>query len=411
MGTQSAKPFGNDTAADWLGILERKRDDGALVAAFSGILSSRGRPSPEASEKAIAAAAVVSAARRDASAKLPKEAQQWIARNGYSPPDNLLVKATQAVERILAQSELRNLWEEAGALPEWIAEMQRLLAELKRACATPPPKRKPQPQRVSGRIPLPKLVEGVKPDNETPLRDALREKLAALNDVNAVVSGTWEKTPLHLLADRGLVPEARALLDRGADPNPQSERDATLSSPLELACARGHAAMAQLLLERGAALYHKRPFWIPGGPTKPRMARVSPALYTTISSGRVETLLVLLQHGANLRAIGLNGETLLHHAADADQPAMIRLLVQRGLPLEHAGRNAMTALLWATLNSRVKSVAALLELGANPNATDSEGLTALDLARPPHKKSRELVALIRKHGGRTGKAKQRHRPA
>ncbi len=407
MGTWNAKPFGNDTAADWLLTLEKA--DGASVLKSALVKISRGKrlKSAEACEEAVAAAAVICAARHNPVTKLPKAALRWIAESGFVPSATLVAQAIHAVKAIAHKSSLRELWDESPSAAKWMAEMHQLLAAL--CTARPTLNRKRRPKPPTGRLSLPKLIERVNPDGESALREALRRKLDTLKDLNGRVAGTWERTALHLLAARGMVPEARRLLDRGANIAPQSQRDWTVSTPLEEACLRGRTEMVEVLLERGAPV-HREIFVGKDGVPMPRdpggggarIHRIPRALYSAVESGNVATVEVLLRHGADLRHLSpINGQTLLHHAADVDHPGMIRFLVQRGLSLEAKEEWALTPLLWAVMNFRKKSVATLLALGANPNAKDNEGATALDLATG-HKDLREIARLIRKRGGRAG---------
>ena len=83
--------------------------------------------------------------------------------------------------------------------------------------------------------------------------------------------------------------------------------------------------------------------------------------------------LVLAKH---LIALGANPRHCLWAAAFNDDPAMVRLLVQHGAPIDGAAENA-TPLLFAIQWSRFKSAAVLLKLGANPNYRNPKGVTPL----------------------------------
>ena len=132
MGTWNVKPFGNDTAGDWLWKLEKAKDESVLNAALGA--------NAEADE-AIAAAAVIEAARRQPIGKLPPKAKAWVSERGFVPSDALVERAIAAVEKIKTRSELRELWAESGSLTKWLKEMDSLLSGLREIQSLPPPLR------------------------------------------------------------------------------------------------------------------------------------------------------------------------------------------------------------------------------------------------------------------------------
>lgn len=408
MGTWSVKPFGNDTASDWRWKLEKTRDAAPLQAALDAITAGRRTKSVEACERAVAAAAIIDALRGSAGRRLPRETRDWAADRAISPSSSLARQAIRAVEIVLKQSALQELWDESRSAARWKTEMRRLLASLDSAATAPAPK--PKPRAADARLSLPRLIARVKPNQDNAARAALRRKIDALADVNAIVPGTWERTPLHLVAARGLIPEAVRLLARGAEINPVSHRDATVETPLEAACGNGHAEMVEFLIARGAKAHREtfidesRGFAMPVRFETPdtRPYRYPATLYRAVDSGSIPTIEALHRRGVDLgHAFYFNGETALHRAADADDPAMIRFLVTHRLKLEARNHLRYTPLLWAVANARRKAAAALLELGADPNAKDDEGATALDHALA-NKRRKDLARLIRKFGGRPG---------
>jgi hypothetical protein len=54
----------------------------------------------------------------------------WVAANGEVATNDLVRMAQQAVRRVQASSELRDLWEEAGELDAWNSTLDDLLARL-----------------------------------------------------------------------------------------------------------------------------------------------------------------------------------------------------------------------------------------------------------------------------------------
>ena len=134
VGAWGSGPFENDDAQDWLAHLD---------AALPQTLSLTFRPvvaiepelyleSVEASE-AVAAAEVVAALKG-----LPCEAlvenvsvRNWVMGHRAWLSPSLIEEAARAVERILAASELRDLWQESDEFPEGSAGLDDLLLRLR----------------------------------------------------------------------------------------------------------------------------------------------------------------------------------------------------------------------------------------------------------------------------------------
>jgi len=378
MGTWNTKPFGNDKASDWLWKLEEAKDDSVLKAAFEADADA---------DETVAAAAVIEAARREPIGKLPPKAKAWVSEGGFVPSDELVKQAIVVVEKIKTKSELRELWEESNSFKSWLKQMDSLLTGLREAQSLPPLTRipkSPTPRRLD------KIIEKIKPDEESPLRNKLREKLEELTDLEASITGkVVSKTPLTLLAQQGLLPEAKRLVERGAKINP-IHQGLTSQTPLKMACVHGRAEMVDWLLEQGAEM--------------------QPAnVYLAIQSGSIATIQVLVKHGLQLDQFDqkwTHYETLLHKAVAANHPHVIEFLFKSGMSLEVQDSLEGTALKKAanqtneSINNDTKKVIEmLLSLGANPNAKSKHGFTALDLVS----KSRpDISELIKKHGGRLG---------
>lgn len=120
MGAWGAGPFENDDAVDWVWELEDDTDGALLIAAFDAVVQLPSGEQPEAPESsnALAAAEVVASARGHRSGELPTEAEEWIGRHAEDVDDDLVALASAAVDRVLSDSELADLWDDAGD-PEW----------------------------------------------------------------------------------------------------------------------------------------------------------------------------------------------------------------------------------------------------------------------------------------------------
>lgn len=102
----------------------------------------------------------------------------------------------------------------------------------------------------------------------------------------------------------------------------------------------------------------------------------------TASGGDATAMKAMLDTGLDPNARDAAGYTSLIAAARAGNVATIRLLTSRGADpnLRDAAVNSWTPLLHAVHKAQPKSIAALLDAGANPNATDAYGTTPLMMA-------------------------------
>src|SRR5262249_13924060 len=100
-----------------------------ITQAFDAVLEADDYlEAPEAS-MGIAAAEVVAALLGKLAAKLPDEVTSWLV--GKKPPKPALVKKAQrVVERILKDSELKELWAESEDSAKWQQEIEGLLQRL-----------------------------------------------------------------------------------------------------------------------------------------------------------------------------------------------------------------------------------------------------------------------------------------
>jgi ankyrin repeat protein len=110
------------------------------------------------------------------------------------------------------------------------------------------------------------------------------------------------------------------------------------------------------------------------GPSSPAAAAAS--------EGDIPAMTRMLNAGLDPNARDASGYTALIAASRGGNAAMIRLLTSRGADpnLRDAAVNSWTPLLHAIHKARPAAIAALLDAGANPNATNSNGTTPLMMA-------------------------------
>ncbi len=167
------------------------------------------------------------------------------------------------------------------------------------------------------------------------------------------------------------------LLDAGLDPNSLSEKgqsglfvamrddapkvaaallahpkinvdlaNASNETPLMMAALRGHVALAEQLVARGAAV--NRPGWTP--------------LHYACTGPQTSMAAMLLQRGADIEALSPNRSTPLMMAARYGPESSVELLLSRGAKLQSRNDAGMTAVDFATSAGRESLARRLGEL-------------------------------------------------
>lgn len=128
MGAWATDSFSNDDAVDWLldfveaPTIEMLRDTLEHVANESDEMPE----APDCSE-AIAAAEIVAALSGKPAAKLPDDLRAWLSGGDRGlKTEALKGVARAALERIIDDSELQELWAESDLNSQWLAEMADL---------------------------------------------------------------------------------------------------------------------------------------------------------------------------------------------------------------------------------------------------------------------------------------------
>ena len=235
------------------------------------------------------------------------------------------------------------------------------------------------------------LVDARAAQGDAPLLDAVRAGdtaavralLAQGADVNAAeADGT---TALHWASYRDDATTVELLLSAGADVEAANQYGAR---PLSLAAAGGYAQTLAALLEAGA------------DPTL--MTAGVPPILSAARTGNVEAVRVLARHGADVNATEtLRGQTALMWAAAEDHPAVAQALIDLGADvnassdsdgLERLERTAarpqatfnlrnpeggFTPLVFAARQGALETARVLVASGANVHETAPAGSSAL----------------------------------
>ena len=132
--------FDNDTACDWFYTVEEAQDPGAVMAAaMDDLLSAAEDIEVDQCREAIAAAELCASCAGQLAARLPDHILVWVQTHPHEPHGDEIELAVQAVNRIREESDLLDLWDETDDGQHWRAELDDLLARLRRSVAGSPP--------------------------------------------------------------------------------------------------------------------------------------------------------------------------------------------------------------------------------------------------------------------------------
>ena len=147
-------------------------------------------------------------------------------------------------------------------------------------------------------------------------------------------------------------------------------------------------ALATASLSVGATRQEAREFWVPE--IEHYVYEGDTALHVAAAGYRVEVASELLARGAEVDARNRRKATPLHYATDGGpgsatwhphaQRATIERLLDAGADPNVTDSNGTTPLHRAIRNRCASAVAALLERGADPTADNGRGSTPMDLA-------------------------------
>ena len=184
--------------------------------------------------------------------------------------------------------------------------------------------------------------------------------------VNVDVLNRKNRTPLHLAVSADQLEVARLLIQRGANVNHRSKNS---MSYLYIACCHGNIKMVELLIEHGSIIN------IPL-----RNVSNSP-LHVAATNGYHKVISLLIQHGAHLECKDEKFSALytaIHH----ERLEAVDVLLDAGAKVNFAVPEVKQTALHLTVHKHktLDYISRLIDHGANLDAVEKSGLTALHFA-------------------------------
>lgn len=118
--------FGNDGAQEWLRELGVSKSSSSITLAIETVDNSDNFIDSGDAERAVAACEMICASRGLPSANLPPDVALWIKAQRYAASDELARKARSVIARVIASSELRDLWDGTEAASSWLKTVHDL---------------------------------------------------------------------------------------------------------------------------------------------------------------------------------------------------------------------------------------------------------------------------------------------
>ena len=135
MGAWGSGSFENDAASEWFYLVEEAVEPGLVIAStLDDALAEADYLELDAAREAVAAAELSASCAGEVAEGLPDHIRRWVSEHPHQPHANEIERATQAVERVRSESELREFWhEDAGPDNAWLLALDDLVARLRRS--------------------------------------------------------------------------------------------------------------------------------------------------------------------------------------------------------------------------------------------------------------------------------------
>ncbi|EAW16772.1 Pfs, NACHT and Ankyrin domain protein [Aspergillus fischeri NRRL 181] len=212
------------------------------------------------------------------------------------------------------------------------------------------------------------------------------------------------KTPLERASENGHAAVAELLISKGADVNASIDR----RTPLLIAVEKGHEEVAELLISKGAdvnaSIDRRTPLLIAVEKGHEEEAKLFvnkgadvddgkyiswTRLYCAIRKGYRNIAKLLINMGADINVRDNNGRTPLLQASMYGHTEVAKLLIDKGADINVCDNDGMTPLLQASIRGHEEVAKQLIAKGADVNCNNNNGLTGmLSLTAPGVQKRR-----------------------
>ncbi len=244
-------------------------------------------------------------------------------------------------------------------------------------------------------------------------------------EVNYVRSADSKKsTPLHLACERGHLEVVKTLIEAGANPHAQNilgesaidivtrsdeeTSEKKLNYALIISSMNGDVGKIKLLLALGADVNYFDPDLQVG------REQVTP-LGMASGSNNLEAVRALIDAGADVNKSTSNGICPLHMACEEGHLEVVKTLIDAGADVNKSTSNGICPLHMACEEGHLEVVKTLIEAGANPHAQNSLGKSVIDIVaeslihqdlhREPSEKKLNYALIINSMNGNVGKIK------
>ena len=190
-------------------------------------------------------------------------------------------------------------------------------------------------------------------------------------------------TALMIASKRGNIDGINLLLKAGADGN--------------ISCAKGNTCLHHCMIEdcKSEVLHALSNS---GAQVNAINKRGRTALMIAIEKGHIDGINVLLKAGADPNIIDVDGNTCLHCSILWDcRTEVLHTMIDNGAQVNATNKNGLTALMMASYCGYLNGINMLLRAGADPNVINANGSTCLHFASC-HGSSKEVLQTIIDHG-------------
>lgn len=174
------------------------------------------------------------------------------------------------------------------------------------------------------------------------------------------------KTPLHLACSKGNAVVAKLLIKSNAEVNQMDNDEVT---PFMLACSSGNIELVKFLLTKDVNINAFNSFG-------------SSPLLEACANNSVNMFSLLLDNKAKIDCFDRNGDSLLHLSCKAGYTKILKLLINCDVDtcINKPNAKGYTPFYLAISNGQHEIAKTIIKSGADPNYQNDEGLTALHIA-------------------------------